>query len=261
MTWNPAQYLKFEGQRLRPALDLLARVSFASPRTIIDLGCGTGNVTRVMGERWPNAQITGIDSSAEMLVAAQESIRGDHRYRFVTADLVTWQPRTLVDLVYSNAALQWLDDHARLFPKIAAMVATRGVLAVQMPNNHAALSHTASIELALRGRWRAKLEELVRPHPVADSRDYYAFLAPHFATINIWDTEYLQVLAPRAGDEHPVVTWTKRTWLGPFLAALDPSDRAEFLSEYTQMILTAYPSEADGSALFPFRRKFIVATR
>ena len=260
MTWNPTQYLRFEGERLRPALDLLARVPLASPRTIIDLGCGTGNVTQVLGERWPNAQITGVDSSAEMLLAAEETIRGDDRYRFIVADLATWQPRAPVDLVYSNAALQWLDDHARLFPRIAAMVGASGVFAVQMPNNHAAPSHSASIELALRDRWRAKLKDLVRPHPVASSREYYAFLAPHFATIDIWDTEYLQVLA-RPGDEHPVVAWTKGTWLAPFLAALDPSERTEFLSDYTREMAVAYPSEGDGRTLFSFRRKFIVATR
>ncbi len=260
MTWNPAQYLQFASERLRPALDLLARVPLASPRTIVDLGCGAGNVTRVLGERWPDALITGVDSSAEMLAAARKSILGDGRYSFVAADLATWQPDAPVDLVYSNAALQWLDGHVRLFPRIAAMVAAGGVLAVQMPNNHAAPSHTASIELALSGQWRAKLKDLVRPHPVAGSRDYYTFLAPHFATVDIWETEYLQVLPPRVDGEHPVVAWTKGAWLGPFLAALDTGERTEFLSAYTQRMAFAYPSEADGRTLFPFRRKFIVAT-
>lgn len=261
MTWNPAQYLQFEGERLRPALDLLARVPLASPRTIVDLGCGTGNVTRVLGERWPDARITGVDNSPEMLAAARENVFGDDRYSFVAADLSTWQPEAPVDLVYSNAALQWLDDHPRLFSRIAAKVAAGGALAVQMPNNHAAPSHTASIDLARSGRWRAKLGDLVRAHPVADSCDYYATLAPHFATVDIWDTEYLQVLAVRVGDEHPIVAWTKGTWLAPFLAALDTLERTEFLRDYTQRMAIAYPPESDGRTLFPFRRKFIVARR
>ncbi|MBA3504352.1 MAG: methyltransferase domain-containing protein, partial [Betaproteobacteria bacterium] len=260
MTWNPAQYLQFEGERLRPALDLLARVPLASPRTIVDLGCGAANVTRVLGERWPDARITGVDNSAEMLAAAQEKIRDDGRYSFVAADLATWQPDAPIDLVYSNAALQWLDDHARLFPRIAAMVAAGGVLAVQMPNNHAAPSHTASIDLARSDRWRPKLKDLVRTRPVADSRVYYTFLAPHFATVDIWENEYLQVLPPRVDGDHPVVAWTKGTWLAPFLAALDTSERTEFLRDYTQRMVIAYPPEPDGCTLFPFRRKFIVAT-
>lgn len=260
VTWNPAQYLQFEGERLRPALDLLVRVPLASPGTIVDLGCGAGNVTRVLGERWPDARITGVDNSAEMLAAARENIHRDDRYTFIAADLATWQPSLPVDLVYSNSALQWLDGHVRLFPRIAAMVAAGGVLAVQMPNNHAAPSHMASIELALSGRWRAKLKDLVRAHPVADSRDYYTFLAPHFATVDIWETEYLQVLPLRADGEHPVVAWTKGTWLGPLLAALDTSERTEFLRDYRQRMAYAYPSQADGRTLFPFRRKFIVAT-
>jgi len=261
VTWNPAQYLQFEDERLRPALELLARVPLASPRTIVDLGCGAGNVTRVLGERWPNARITGVDNSAEMLAAARENIRGDGRYTFVAADLAAWRPDAPVDLVYSNAALQWLDDHARLFPEIAAMVAAGGALALQMPNNHGAPSHTASIDLARSDRWRAKLQGLVRAHPVADSRDYYATLAPHFAAVDIWETDYLQVLAARAGDEHPVVAWAKGTWLAPFLATLNTSERTEFLRDYTQRVACAYPPGADGRTLFPFRRIFIVARR
>jgi len=259
--WNPECYLQFAGERIRPALDLLNRVSLVSPRAIVDLGCGAGNVTRVLGERWPNARITGVDNSAEMLAAARENTDDDDRYTFIAADLAAWKPGAPVDLVYSNAALQWLDDHARLFPRIAAMIAPDGVLAVQMPNNHASPSHTASVELARSERWRAKLEHLLRPNPVADSRYYYALLAPQFAIVDIWDAEYLQVLPARSDGEHPVVAWTRGTWLTPFLAALDPSERAEFLNDYANRMTIAYPREAGGGTLFPFRRKFIVASR
>ena len=261
MTWNPAQYLQFEGERLRPALDLLARVPLAFPRTIVDLGCGVGNVTRVLGERWPNAQITGVDNSAEMLAATSDDLRGDSRYSFVAASLDAWEPSAPIDLIFSNAALQWLDEHSWHILRLAASVAAGGVLAVQMPSNHAAPSHTASVELALCDRWREKLKNHVRAHPVATARDYYSLLAPHFALIDIWETEYLQVLSARADDEHPVVAWTKGTWLAPLLAALVASERAEFLSEYARRMADAYPPGADGRTLFPFRRMFLVARR
>jgi trans-aconitate 2-methyltransferase len=135
MAWNPAQYLQFAGERLRPALDLLARVPLDRPRTIVDLGCGAGNVTKLLGERWPDAHIIGVDNSSEMLEQAGIATDHDSRYQFITADLATWQPEVPVDLVYSNAALQWLPDHAALFPRVVSMVSPGGMAAVQMPDN------------------------------------------------------------------------------------------------------------------------------
>ncbi|MEO8754310.1 MAG: methyltransferase domain-containing protein [Casimicrobiaceae bacterium] len=261
MAWQPAQYLQFAGERLRPAVDLLARIPLEHPRTIVDLGCGAGNVTRLLGERWPEAQILCVDSSPEMLDEACAVTANDPRYRFVTADLAYWQPDATVDLLYSNAALHWLPDHAALFPRLANMVAQGGALAVQMPDNFRAPSHMTIADIARSERWRAKLGPIVREPPVAAAADYLAWLAPLTTRVDVWLTEYLQVLPPRVDGEHPVAAWTKGTWLVPFMAALEECERAEFLREYMQRLALSYPARPDDSVLFPFRRLFIVANR
>jgi trans-aconitate 2-methyltransferase len=261
MPWNPAQYLEFADARLRPALDLLARIRLERPRTIVDLGCGTGNVTRLLAARWPDARIVGIDSSPVMLQEARAAARDDRRCTFVAADVAQWQPETPVDLVYSNAALHWLPDHAALFPRIAAMVAPGGVLAVQMPDNFGAPSHTLISDIARSERWRARLGGIVREPPVAAPADYFGWLGVRMATVDIWRTEYLQVLEPRKDGEHPVAAWTKGTWLVPFLEVLGESERAEFLRDYMGRLVLDYPPRDDGRTLFPFRRLFIVAAR
>jgi trans-aconitate 2-methyltransferase len=261
MAWQPSQYLQFAGERLRPALDLLARVALERPRTIVDLGCGAGNVTRMLGERWPDAQIVGVDSSPEMLDEARAATRGNVRFTYIAADLAQWRPDAPVDLVYSNAALHWLSGHAELFARVATMVAPGGALAVQMPDNFRAPSHTSIADIARSERWRPRLASVVREPPVAAAADYFDWLSPTMAKVDIWLTEYLQVLPARSDTDHPVAAWTKGTWLIPFLAALDESERAEFLREYMERLARAYPPRADGSTLFPFRRLFIVANR
>ena len=261
MPWNPAQYLQFEGERLRPALDLLARVRLEHPRTIVDLGCGAGNVTALLGERWPDAHIIGVDSSPDMLKEARAATRDDPRFTFVAADLAQWRPDDPADLVYSNAALHWLPDHAELFTRVAAMVANGGVLAVQMPDNFRAPSHTLIADIARSERWRARLGGIVREPPVAAAADYFAWLSPRMTGSDIWLTEYLQVLDARGDGEHPVAAFTRGTWLVPLLAALGAEERTEFLQEYMQRLAHFYPAREDGRTLFPFRRLFIVANR
>jgi trans-aconitate 2-methyltransferase len=261
MPWNPAQYLEFADARLRPALDLLARIGLERPRTIVDLGCGTGNVTRLLAARWPDARIVGIDSSPAMLQEARAATQDDPRCMFVAADVAQWQPVAPVDLVYSNAALHWLPDHASLFARVATMVAPEGVLAVQMPDNFRAPSHTLISAIACSERWRARLGGIVREPPVAAPGDYFAWLGAGMANVDIWRTEYLQVLAPRKDGEHPVAAWTRGTWLVPLLEALEPTDRAEFMREYMDRLAVDYLPRDDGRTLFPFRRLFIVATR
>ncbi len=261
MSWDPRQYLKFEGERLRPALDLLARVPQSAPRAIVDLGCGTGNVTRVIGERFPAASIVGVDGSAAMLAKARESTAGDPRFSFVEADLAAWMPPAPVELVYSNAALHWLPDHARLFARAMAMVDSGGTLAVQMPDNFDAPSHTTIAQLASSERWRSRLGALVREAPVAPALDYFRWLSPLSTVLDIWTTEYLQLLPAGVGGVHPVAAWTKGTWLTTFLAELDGDEQREFLAQYEAKLMQAYPPLADGRVLFPFRRLFIVANR
>jgi trans-aconitate 2-methyltransferase len=255
MSWSPEQYLRFEQPRLRPAFDLLARVALESPERICDLGCGTGSMTRVLAERWPQAQIFGVDASASMLSKARESQLG---IEWIEADLGAWTPPAALDLIYSNAALHWLDDHARLFAKLVSMLRPGGVLAVQMPANFNAPSHTSMADAAHDGPWRATLAPLLKSSsPVAEAARYYEFLAPVMASVDIWETVYLQVLT----GADPVKEWTKGTWLGPLLAALEPGQREAFEANYAARVRAAYTPRADGRTLFPFRRLFIVARR
>jgi trans-aconitate 2-methyltransferase len=253
MAWDPNQYLKFSGLRLRPALDLLAQVPAERPRTVCDLGAGTGNVTRLLRERWPDAAITGVDSSAEMLDKARTDAPG---ITWQQADLAAWAPDAPVDVIFSNAALHWIGDHARVFTRLAGALAPGGVLAVQMPRNFAAPSHTLMADAARNGPWRATLEPLLRPAPVSEPAFYYDVLVRCGTRPTIWETEYIQALE----GADPVKEWTKGTWLKPLLDALDEPQRGAFEAAYTERVAAAYPRRDDGITLFPFRRLFIVAT-
>jgi trans-aconitate 2-methyltransferase len=252
MSWNPQQYSRFAGQRLRPALDLIARIPAEHPQSVVDLGCGTGNVTRILRSRWPRARITGVDGSPQMLAEARKE---EVDIGWEQSELGSWNPAEKYDLVFSNAALHWLDDHPALFARLAGYITSGGVLAVQMPRNFGAPSHTLMHELASSPPWRDALARLLRPMPVLEPQAYYKVLAPRARSLDIWETEYLQILE----GENPVAEWTKGTWLAPLLAALAPGARAAFEAEYRQRVAQAYPRQADGKTLFPFRRLFIVA--
>ena len=252
--WDPAKYLEFAGHRLRPALDLLARVPAASPAVVHDLGCGTGNVTRLLLERWPAAAVIGVDGSAAMLAAARAATP---EVTWVQADIGSWRSPRPADVVFSNAALHWLNDHPALFPRLVDRLARGGALAVQMPRNHEAPSHTEMVAAAETGPWRERLRPALRARPVAEPAVYHDILAPHVSRLDVWETEYLHVLE---GD-NPVVEWTRGSALKPLLDALKEPERSDFLAEYSARIARAYPRRADGRTLFPFRRLFIVAVR
>jgi trans-aconitate 2-methyltransferase len=263
LTWDPAQYLKYAGERTRPALDLVARLGGEAPRTIVDLGCGAGNVTRLLAERWPQAHVIGVDNAAPMLAKARAAVPPEARIEWREADLAAWarSPAPAADLVFSNAALHWLPDHAALFPRLLAAVAPGGTLAVQMPSNFAAPSHGALAETASSERWRARVGALVGPAPVAPAAQYFAWLAPLAAAVDAWTTEYLHVLPASPDGDHPVVAWTKGTALNPFLAALAADEQRAFVADYAARVASAYPPLPDGRVLFPFRRLFVVASR
>ncbi|WP_420563491.1 methyltransferase domain-containing protein [Thalassobaculum sp.] len=254
MTWDTAQYLKFADHRLRPALDLLGRVPVEDPAQVVDLGCGAGNVTAVLAARWPDARITGLDPSAEML----ERARADHpALVFEVADAASWKAEPPVDVLYSNAALHWLGDHDSLFPRLFEQVAPGGWLAVQMPRNFTAPSHTAVADAALDGPWRSTIEPMLSDPPTHEPRFYVDLLSPMAAALDVWETEYIQIL----DGENPVAEWTKGTWLRPFLGALDGADREGFEAAYRKRVRAAYPPMPDGRTAFPFRRLFLVAQR
>lgn len=253
-TWDPTQYLAFGSERAQPALDLLARVPLEAPGSVYDLGCGAGNISRALQARWPGARITGIDGSPEMLERARTESTG---IDWVEADMNDWRPSAPADLVYSNAALHWLDDHEALFAHLMAQLAPGGFLAVQMPRNWLAPSHTNITETVQEGPWRERLEPLLRPSPSHAPDVYYDILAPLSASLAIWETEYCQVLE----GENPVAEFVKGTQLKRFLDALDEPLRSEFEGAYRERILAAYPKRTDGKTLFPFRRLFILASR
>jgi trans-aconitate 2-methyltransferase len=254
LRWDVAAYARFADQRLRPALDLIGRIQDVEPEHIVDLGCGPGEATRLLARRWPNARVTGIDASADMLAAAR---RDGGEIRWLQADLADWAPDAQPDLIFSNAALHWLDDHGALFPRLLAMLPDGGVLAVQMPNNFAEPSHQAIFELAVRERWRERLAPLLRASPVAPAETYLEMLIPQTARADLWETTYWHVL----DGEDPVPAWTSGSALRPFLGVLGEDERRDFMAAYAQAMRAAYPRRDDGLTLFPFRRLFIVAKR
>lgn len=253
--WNPAQYLSFADQRLRPALDLLARVPLDEAVRVTDLGCGPGNVTPHLRQRFPNATLIGVDSSVEMLSAARAA-NGDLA-TWVQADAARWQPDQPQDLIYSNALLQWLDGHETLFPRLLGLVRPGGVLAVQMPNQFNAPSHVLMREVASSGPWAAALAPLLRPAPVADPTAYYDWLAPRCAHVDIWQSDYLQALK---GDD-AVLNWLSSTALKPLLEALPADQMTPFRDALAAQLQAVYPPRPGGVTLFAFKRLFIVAKR
>jgi trans-aconitate 2-methyltransferase len=253
MAWNPQQYLAFADHRLRPVTDLLARIPAEAPDRVIDLGCGAGNATGILKERWPDAAITGVDSSPEMLARARKEAPG---VAWIEADIATWRPDTPPDVLFSNAALHWLGGHETLFPKLARCVKPGGWLAVQMPANFQAPSHRLIEEIGLEPRWRDAIAPLIKEPPTREPGFYWDLLRPIAAVLDIWQIEYLQVLT----GEDPVAAFTKGSWLPQFLDVLPEAERAPFEEEYKARLRVTYPRRPDGTTLFPFKRLFIVAT-
>ncbi|CAK0765993.1 Trans-aconitate 2-methyltransferase [Azospirillaceae bacterium] len=255
MTWNPEQYHLFRRQRLRPAQDLLA-ATFAAvsaePKRIVDLGCGGGFLASQMAERWPSAQVTGLDGSAEMLVEAQARTSS---VAWVRADISTWRPDEPLDIIISNAALHWIDNHAQLFPQLLTWLAPGGVLATQMPRNFAAPSHTLLADTIRDGAWATRLARHLRPAPVSSPADYVEWLYPNAVDLDLWETEYLH----RLSGENPVLEWVRGTALAPVLKHLSSVEAEAFVADYSARLRSAYPPCSDGVTLFPFRRLFIIA--
>lgn len=259
MTWNAEQYLRFGGHRTRPVFDLIAGVDLIGldgPDRVIDLGSGPGNSTQLLREHWPSCVLTGLDNDAAMLAKA----RKDHPSgRWVEADIGEWAMRDdnvgVFDLVFSNAALHWVDDHRELFARLVAKLAPGGVLACQMPRNFAAPSHALLRETMKAPQWRDRLEAFADWEPVSSPLDYYAWIQPLVARIDIWETEYLQVLS---GD-NAVLEWIKGSALVPVRDALAADEYTRFTDRYGALLRAAYSRRDDGSTLLPFRRLFIVA--
>jgi trans-aconitate 2-methyltransferase len=252
--WDATLYLNFGNERLRPALDLLAQIPSEDPKLIYDLGCGPGNATVHLKQRWPNARIVGIDSSADMIQKAK-AVNGDIEWQL--ADLNTWRPDAQADLLYTNATLHWLDDHETLLPALLDAVKPGGVMAIQIPNNFSAPSHTSIADVVREGPWQERLKPFQREHPVKEMGEYYQILRPHVTSLNMWETIYHQQLE----GEDPVVTWTMSTMLRPLLDQLSESEGAAFVDDYRQRVRKAYPPRADGVTIMPFKRMFMIAIK
>ncbi len=269
-SWDPTSYLRYAGERGRPFVELLARVDATTPAQVVDLGCGPGNLTALLARRWPQAQVLGLDSAEPMIAAA----RRDHGdlVRFELGDLRDWaraagavstaDGRTEgpaagpVDVLVSNAALQWLPDHLDLLPALVTAVRPGGWLAIQVPGNFAEPSHTIRRELATEPRFAAYLKGVAVPQS-HDPAIYLQRLAGLGCTVDVWETTYLHVLT----GADPVYEWVAGTGARPTIQALpDGPVRAAFVAEFQQRLRAAYPSGAAGVVL-PFRRIFAVARR
>lgn len=251
MVWDAGVYLAFADERTRPAVDLLARVRHDSPARVIDLGCGPGNSTSLLGARWPHAQLEGLDSSPDMLEQARKS---GVRARWIEADLASWAPEEKYDVIFSNATLQWLGDHRGIIPRLLKFVQPGGAFAFQVPHNMDAPSHTLMREAAIAGPWAEKLRN-VREVAVLNVADYFDILRSAGAKSDIWESEYLHIL----DGEDAVYKWVSGTGLRPFVQPLEGSERDGFIKEYKRRLNAAYPRRTDGTTLFPFRRLFAVA--
>jgi trans-aconitate 2-methyltransferase len=253
--WSARQYLKFEDERTRPPRDLLAQVPLASPRRVVDLGCGPGNSTELLIARWPQAEVVGLDSSPDMLRQARERLP---RGTFVEADIVNWSPVADTDLLFANAVFQWVPDHPAVFQRLLAALPLGGVLAVQMPDNTNEPALALMREVAAEGPWATTLASAAAARDdLPTIGEYYDRLRPICSQLDIWHTTYNHVMAGPQG----IVEWFKGSALRPFLSALDADMREGFAAEYTARIAKAYPARFDGKALLRFPRLFIVAVR
>jgi trans-aconitate 2-methyltransferase len=270
MTWSARQYVQFEDERTRPVRDLLAALPAIDARSVIDIGCGPGNSTELLAARFSSASVSGLDSSSDMIAAARERLP---RLRFDLADVERWVYESIsgkatgagnatddaapFDVILANAVLQWVPDHARLFPALAAKLAPGGALAVQMPDNLGEPAHRLMREIAADGPWAAKLTAAAAARPSMPTADRYdEILSEAGCRVDIWRTTYYHALS---GGAEAVVEWFKGSGLRPFIAPLGDEEREQFLMRYRSAVACAYPAKSDGGVLLPFPRLFIIA--
>lgn len=269
--WDAGQYLRFGGERSRPFFDLVGQVRAAAPRYVADLGCGPGNLTAALAERWPGATVVGVDNSAEMIAAARAVIENGVRgatgrsapggdtapnLSFAIGDVWNWAPERPVDVLVCNAVLQWVPGHDELLLRWADLLAPDGWLAFQLPGNFDQPSHVIVKEMAKSSRWGGLLADVRLNRQAGDPADYVALLARPGFEVDAWETSYQHILT---GD-NPVLEWTKGTTLRPVLAALDAEQAADFVREYGERLTAEYRPQSFGT-LFPFRRVFTVVHR
>jgi trans-aconitate 2-methyltransferase len=253
--WNPTNYLTYGNERTRAAKDLALRINLESPAQIADLGCGPGNSTQILYHRWPEAGITAIDNSSEMIESARREYPAQE---FVLADIATWSPGKTFDLVYSNAALHWIPDHKKLVKKLFGYVSADGAFAFQIPSSTFPAVRTHIHEISHDPKWNTRMKSPSRALTMEKPSFYYDALVYESRLLDIWETEYFHVL-----DSHEsIIDWISGTGLRPFLEALDTErEREHFLDLLRERVHSSYESQSDGKILFPFRRTFVIAYR
>jgi len=255
--WDPGLYQRFSDERSRPFFDLLGRVAAEEPDLVADLGCGPGTLTAALASRWPSARIRGIDSSAEMIEAARALPGGrGRRLSFDVGDVRHWTPDAQVDVIISNAVLQWVPDHLRVVGWWAGLLREGGWLAFQVPGNFDQPSQRALRELVGSDRWRPLLADVQLSRQAAEPAEYLDLLARAGFEVDAWETTYVHLLR----GEDPVLDWYRGTGLRPVIAALGSEQAAQFLADYRVRMKDAYPAAPYGTA-FPFRRVFVAAVR
>lgn len=249
-TWDQAQYLKFEAERTRPARELLNRVPEGDVSVAVDLGCGPGNSTALLRDRWPAAHVRGVDNSPEMLTRARADLPA---LEFLEADVASYRPSEPVDVLFANAVFQWVPDHAKLLPSLMESLRPGGLLAFQVPDNLSEPTHRLMREVP--GPWSASVRALSPRTHVGSPGFYFDLLAPHASQVDIWHTTYEHVMPDAAS----IVEWVKGTGLRPYLEVV--TDRAAYLAAYTAAVDNAYPPHHGGARLLTFPRLFVVAQR
>jgi trans-aconitate 2-methyltransferase len=253
--WNAEHYLKFGDERTRAVADLVARIRLAAPSRIVDLGCGPGNSTAILRQRWPDSDIVGIDNSPKMIAAAREKYP-DQEWQAV--DISEWRPESPVDLVFSNAALQWVPNHAGLMTNLTTATNADGALAFQVPSGSFAEVRKLIHELSHEARWNHRMQAARAALTMETPSFYYDAVAQSASSVDIWESEYHHVL----DSTDAIVDWISSTGLRPFVAALaDESERADFVAELRRRVAETYELRIDGRVLFPFRRTFVIAYR
>jgi trans-aconitate 2-methyltransferase len=255
MDWDPSQYLRFVAERTRPSADLAARIEVAEPSAIVDIGCGPGNSTRVLRDRWPQSSILGLDSSPAMIAQAKQEY---NEMSWTVADASDFDAREAYDVVFSNAALQWIPDHARLVPKLFGAVRPRGALAIQIPQFTSMPISAAMEAVAGSVRWAKHTEGCAANFTYHDAKYYYDLLCPLSSGIDLWETWYFHVLPSHGA----LIDFIRSTGMKPYLDAISgEANKAEFERDVLARVEKAYPSGADGKVLFPFDRLFFIAYR